>query len=165
MSQTAVNDQVLGRAGDKADSMFDDCISRAAEGDLFIGRLAVLGTDPDTQAVHPDATGEVSDGKSQWGVVLRTLAMPSSLTGDPKHLDKDAVTLKHKGRVFVEVEEAVVPTDPVFVRFAAGGGGTKLGSFRKSADTATAVALAAGQARYVSSAGAGEIAILEVNFT
>lgn len=46
-----------------------------------------------------------------------------------------------RGRVWVQVEEAVVKGDQAFVRFAAGAGGTQLGAFRKSADTATAAAL------------------------
>lgn len=46
--------------------------------------------------------------------------------------------LLRKGRVWVNVEQAVVPTDTIFFRYASGGGGTQKGSFRKDADTATA---------------------------
>jgi hypothetical protein len=38
-----------------------------------------------------------------------------------------------RGSVYVQVEEAVVAHDVVFVRYAAGAGGTQLGAFRKSA--------------------------------
>jgi hypothetical protein len=61
-----------------------------------------------------------------------------------------------RGNCYVLVEEAVSAHDPVYCRYAAGGGGSQLGSFRKSADTATA-GLVKG-AKYLTSAGAGGIA-------
>jgi hypothetical protein len=50
----------------------------------------------------------------------------------------------------------------VFVRFAAGGGGSQLGAFRKSADTATAVALP-GAIYKSSQATPGGLALVEIN--
>lgn len=64
-----------------------------------------------------------------------------------------------QGVVYVRVEEAVTPADPVYVRFADGvADATKVtkGAFRKSADTATAKQLQG--ARYLTSAAAGEVA-------
>jgi hypothetical protein len=75
---------------------------------------------------------------------------------------KYAVSVLTKGRIYVVVEEAVTPASAVFVRFAAGVGGTQLGAFRASADTATASAAPAGW-RYRSSAAIGGIAELELN--
>ena len=64
-----------------------------------------------------------------------------------------------QGVVYVRVEEAVTPDDPVYVRFANGvADATKVtkGAFRKSADTNTARQFFG--ARYLTSAGAGEVA-------
>lgn len=66
-----------------------------------------------------------------------------------------------RGRMYVRVEEAVTPASPVFVRHTAGAGGTQKGAFRASADTSTALAWTA--ARYLTSAGVGGIAVVEVN--
>lgn len=59
----------------------------------------------------------------------------------------DPVTVVYDGDIWVLAEEAVSPSDPVFIRFAATGSGAVpgvAGCFRKSADTATAVAAPAG---------------------
>lgn len=66
-----------------------------------------------------------------------------------------------RGRIFVQVEEAVTPASAVFVRHTAGAGGTQKGAIRASADTATAVAWTA--ARFLTSAGANGFAVLEIN--
>ena len=70
------------------------------------------------------------------------------------------------GQGYVLVEEAVSAQDAVYVRWADGNGGhVQKGAFRKSvdqvaaADTATAVA----GARYLTSAGAGELALVAIN--
>jgi hypothetical protein len=73
-------------------------------------------------------------------------------------IDQD-FNLLEEGVVYVKVEEAVVDGDPVFVRYASGAGGTQLGSFRKSADTATAGAVKG--AIYRSSAAIGGFAVVE----
>jgi hypothetical protein len=53
----------------------------------------------------------------------------------------DRFDLLEQGVVNVKVEEAVVQGDNAFVRFDAGAGGTQLGAWRKSADTASARAV------------------------
>lgn len=74
---------------------------------------------------------------------------------------KYAINVLKRGRMYVQVEEAVTPASPVFVRFAAGAGGTQKGAIRASADTATAVAWTA--ARFLTSASANGYAVIEVN--
>lgn len=69
----------------------------------------------------------------------------------------DAFDILERGRIFVKVEEAVVENDPVHVRYA--GAGQK-GGFRKSAVLNETFGPVKG-ARFLSSAGAGGIAILE----
>jgi hypothetical protein len=50
----------------------------------------------------------------------------------------NSVTGAHQGVIYVTVEEAVQIGQACFIRFASGTGGTQLGAFRASADTATA---------------------------
>lgn len=68
-----------------------------------------------------------------------------------------------RGSMYVLVEEAVVSHDVVFCRFAAGAGGTQLGAFRKTADTATAAQVKG--ARFLSSAAAGGLAKVHFDAT
>ena len=62
------------------------------------------------------------------------------------------------GTVWVKVEEAVTAGDPAFVRFAANGGNTQKGSFRKSVDSNTARQVKG--AKYLTSALSGAYALL-----
>lgn len=71
------------------------------------------------------------------------------------------VGIVHKGRVWVSPEQTVVVTDPVYVRYAAGAGGTQLGSFRKDADTASAAQAA--NARWYRGSDVNGLAVLELN--
>lgn len=66
-----------------------------------------------------------------------------------------------QGTVYVRVEDAVTPADPVFVRFADGVAvptNKTRGAFGKAADTNTAKELVG--ARYLTSAAAGELALV-----
>jgi hypothetical protein len=74
----------------------------------------------------------------------------------------DRFDLLRHGVVFVKVEEAVVQGDKAFVRFLTGAGGTQPGAWRKSADTATARAVAG--AYFLKSGAAGSIVPLYFNF-
>lgn len=68
------------------------------------------------------------------------------------------------GEVWVSVEQAVTPSSPVFCRYnAAGATGTNpaVGKFRTDADTAKAVAMT--NARFLTSAAAGGLALLQIN--
>jgi len=73
----------------------------------------------------------------------------------------DMVPVGYRGRFVVLVEEAVTRTSPVYVRFRAKGVNTLRGSFRASTDTDAAVLWAA--ARYVLTAAAGGLSIVELN--
>ncbi len=55
--------------------------------------------------------------------------------------DGDTLPVLDAGQVWVVTEEATDPTSTVYVRIGAGSGGSQLGAFRASADSATAVAL------------------------
>jgi hypothetical protein len=73
------------------------------------------------------------------GIVLNSIARDpgsagSALTGTQAIFAGREMNMLAEGTVFVLTEETVVNTDPVFVRFATGSGGSQAGSFRKTAD-------------------------------
>lgn len=68
-----------------------------------------------------------------------------------------------EGRVYVIVEEAVLPEDRPHVRVAASGANTTIGGFRKSADGANSVDITR-QGKFLTAAPAGGLAVLEVDF-
>jgi hypothetical protein len=127
---------------------------------------AVVQDSLDNRCRLPAASSDVTSSLFA-GVVIATQAVENPIGasgttpgGYPKN---SAVSVMHKGRVWVSVEEAVTTASPVFVRFAAnaGAGFNQLGTFRASADTANAAQLP--KARFLSSAAAGGFAILEIN--
>lgn len=67
--------------------------------------------------------------------------------------DNETVRLLETGDIAVFTEEIVADRDPVFVRIAAGAGGSVLGAFRNDADTASCVQVPG--ARFVRDAAAG----------
>lgn len=161
MSQTAVTAQGIGIEGQIADAGQRDVLSRLAEGSLFFGRLAVLGTDPDRQAKHPAAAGDMDDVLKILGVVISSHHLESKSDGlDASYPDKETGNVMHEGRVLVKVEEAVSPTDAVFARHTANGPLTKLGAFRTDNDGGNAAAVP--NARFITSAAADELAVLEI---
>jgi hypothetical protein len=93
-------------------------------------------------------------GDKVFGIVLHSHDYDqrdlTGVQGVPVDVD---FNLLEEGAAYVKVEEAVVDGDDVYVRHTAGAGGTQLGAFRKSADTATA-GVAKG-AKFKSSAAAG----------
>jgi len=162
MSQLSYADQVNAFEGMKADSGFDDVLSFLAEGNQIIGKLMVRGTDPDRQAAAPSSSALVTNPNSALGVLIHSHDRETDVSVSAATVkDKEEMNIMHNGRCYVKVEEAVTPASPVFVRFASGGGGSLLGSFRQDADTATAVQLPG--AKYMSSAAAGEFAVLELD--
>ena len=162
MSQLAYADQGQLLEVMKADSGFDDIISLLAEGIIPFGRLVVAGTDLDRQGELPVLTGDVTNLKKVRGISVHTHAIESEFPGGgvtpASYKDEDAMSIMRKGRIAVQVEEAVTPDDAVFVRFASGGGGSELGRFRTDADTASASELA--NAKYVTSTTGAGIVIL-----
>jgi hypothetical protein len=66
-----------------------------------------------------------------------------------------------RGRLWVLAESAVARWTHPFVRFAAGAGGTELGSFRGDVDTASAAQVP--QAIFLTDAAAGELVLVEID--
>ena len=70
------------------------------------------------------------------------------------------VNVLHEGRCYVTVEAAVTKGGQAYARYASGAGGSTLGAWRGDGDTSTAAAYP--RAKFLTSAGAGEIAVLEL---
>ena len=81
-------------------------------------------------------------------------------TGLVNYKQGDMISVLRKGRVWVQVDSAVVAGAPVFCRFAAGSGSV-LGSFRADADTGSASQVMGSV--FTSSAVAGGLAIVDIN--
>lgn len=124
------------------------------------GTGAVQATTGDRDIVVPAASTDVF-----VGVAVHQHVEQGYGTVNATHAVNSAVPLLRRGRIWVMAEQAVAPTDPVFVRYTANGtiGGvvTAAGQFRKDADTSRALAVP--NARWVTSAAAGGLAVLEVN--
>jgi hypothetical protein len=130
--------------------------SRVAYGSMAPGRLVVWHAGDDDEIVRlPTATGEVTAG-NPVGVLFFDPMAPNN-----PYIAGDAVAPVRKGRVWVLPEEAVTPASGVFVRFATGSGGSALGAFRASADTATAVQLT--RARWITSGDSTHLTVLEID--
>jgi hypothetical protein len=163
MSQTAYSTyQTNAFAGMLADSGENDIlsyISEEASANLPFGVAVAKG------AADWGALAMVNGSSVIVGITVHTHQVdPSQVASSPAGAGippKYAINTLKRGRIFVQVEEAVTPASPVFVRHTAGAGGTQKGAFRASADTATAVAWTA--ARFLTSAALGAYAVVEVN--
>lgn len=103
----------------KADSGKDFVMSRIAQGAMVFGRFSTLGTDPDKQAKLPAAATDITVFQKNVGVVLHSHAQEQSASGLAQYPDKSVMSVMARGRVYVKPEQDVVPSDAVFVRFAA----------------------------------------------
>ena len=159
MAQTSyLKNPVLGIAGGIADSgSLGHIESKASEeaAAFPFGVAVVAGTDPDVQVLLPTAAAKI-EGVAVHEHIAPVVDANGALVQPDKMLG-----VMNVGRIFVLVEDAVTPASSVFVRIATGAGGSQKGAFRSDADTATA--LAASGMRFVSSAAAGGIAILEID--
>lgn len=134
--------------------------TRVAEVAIQAGCFVVQGT-ADGQGKLPTSSGDVAKG---LGVApyfaLNDSRFPSGGSAGVTYQIGDTVEAGI-GQVWVTVEEAVSPMDAVYVRYDTGAGGSQKGAFRKSADTSTAAALTG--ARYLTTASAGGLALVEIN--
>lgn len=128
--------------------------------EMSFGRAVVRHASNDNEVEVP-STGNVNfEGITHHTHAVELGSIVGTATeGIPE--DKPANILR-KGRIVVLVEEAVTPADSVFFRHNAPGALPEaLGRFRTDADAGDATAVAS--ARFVTSAAAGELAVLEIN--
>lgn len=93
----------------------------------------------------PAATGEITNRMAV--AIIGTRGLNSSYINSVLTVGEvdgvspgNSITGAVEGVIWVQVEEAVTLGQQCFIRFASGTGGTQLGAFRASADTATATA-------------------------
>jgi hypothetical protein len=159
----------LGQEGQLADGGTDRRTVTAVEEtglvDYFFGRAVERGT-VDATFVTPAGTAANFLGitSKTHAVEIGELPLDPALEGIPATQPANVTT---KGRVIVLPETAVAPGNAVFYRFQnAGAAPEGQGRFRADNDAASGdvVELAAGSGvAWVTSANAGEPAILEVN--
>ena len=82
-------------------------------------------------------------------------------TGTAQYPVNKEVNVLSRGTVFVAVETAIKPGDPIFVRFAAGANGTQPGAFGNTDDSSTCVQVS--RARWLDQIAAGAVGKLEVS--
>jgi len=156
--------------GALADSSVKHVDSAILEGAASAGLFVVQGTG-DQQARVPASAAQAAQGL-QLGFVIYSPTREQIRNGyngfqgvvsggAVPFADKETVSVLRRGRIFVKMEDAHTAGDPLFVRVAAGAGGTVLGASRTDADTATAVEVKGAVVR--STGAAGALAIVEIN--
>jgi hypothetical protein len=168
--QTAVNNfPAVGVAGELVDSTdSNDVISgKAAASSTFVpGTFIVLDEtstatgDSDVAVRLVAATGDVTSAYLGLGfVVQQTFGGDNSTSASANYSGPCVLPVMRSGRMWVVTEEAVAVGDDVYIRFAAGAGGTQLGAVRSSADTASAALLP--NAVFLTKAGAAGLAMVQ----
>ena len=162
--QTVYNiNQLASQAGMIYDLGENDFISAVNQSvAVGFGLGLAQGSGADGRCKLPAASGDVTNLFLGISALVQTKEQPyPSLSGPVQYPAGSDIAIMRKGRIWVQVEEAVVPMGPVFCRFASGAGGTQLGAFRTSADTATAAQVP--HAVYRSTAAAQGFAVVELN--
>ena len=143
-------------AGMKAESVEDTVRSYVNEGAAAPFGVVFVQGSSDEAAALPSAASQFA-----LGVAHHTHAYAhQGLAGDLGIDTQCMANVMRKGTVWVKVETAVAPGDPAFYRHTAPGV-EQLGALRNDADVANADAL--GDSKFLTTAGAGELALLEVN--
>jgi len=139
-----------------SDPMTNTCGAQVA---IQAGLFVVQGTAG--KGKLPTTSGEVAKGLGVAPSRVHDSVFPSGGTAGVTYQIGDTLGAICRGRVWVTVEEAVDPMDPVYVRYDTGAGGSQKGAFRKSADTSTAALLSG--ARFLTGAAANGLALLDIN--
>lgn len=125
------------------------------------------GSTVDKGALNPDATTDKiaglvvhSHAYADTALGLGTAGAGTAVKGV---LPGQTINVLRKGRMWVKVEEAVVPGDRLFIRAVATGAEVE-GAIRKSADGTDCIDSSA-QGVFLTTAAADGLAVLEVDFT
>lgn len=157
----------IGTPGMLADGAPNDTITminKEASAAMTFGRAVKFeGSTDDKGALLPAAeTDKIA------GILIRSLAYaPSELdtTGTITAVKPNAVlNVLRRGRVYAVCEDGCVPGDRLWVRAVAGGDPEFLGGLN-SADDGTDMVDCTAQGSWLTTAVAGGIAVLEVDFT
>lgn len=155
----------IGIKGQLADSGAHDVISMVnneSSQEMAFGLAVVFeGSTDDQGALAPDAISE-----QVAGILVHSHAYSNDSDGDlgTTGLKPGAIlNVLRKGRIWVEAEEAVSPGDPLWIR-AVVTGNEEEGALAMQADS-TDMIDSSNQGRWLTTATAGNIALLEVDFT
>lgn len=165
--QSSVSDKpAIGRAGQIADSGRDKVarsyVNAEASAEMPFGVMLARGTgDQDALLPHTSAAA-MADAFIGVLVFNHAYAKDGEL-GDTGLKPNVQLSVLTHGRVLVTTEDAVSPGDPVRVRVVTAGMEVA-GAFRTAQDLTDCVDIST-MARWVTSAGAGELAVLELNMT
>lgn len=155
-------DQAVGFEGELADLSIKDVESALAEGEILIGKILTMGSTP-SQVKHPTAANHITDEKLVKGIAVHHHAMEQKYpagSGNYSYLDKSAVNVGRKVRVWVKPEDVVtVGVSTVNVRYA--GTGDK-GAVRGAAVVGETAVLPKAKFK-TSTTMVGELAILEID--
>jgi hypothetical protein len=115
----------------------------------------------DEKARVPISATDITDIKNTRGITIRSESVEQyyQTPGGPGYALNEEMSILKNGTIWVLVESAVTPQTAPYVRFIVSGA-TKLGGIRGDNDGGNAAALP--NARFVSSAGIGELALLEI---
>lgn len=154
MTQLNYDDMAAAVKGGLGDAGPNDIESRAANVDIFFGAgVEVLA---DGKVDIPSTVNDIFAG-----VAIQVQKDIPRATGIALHEADDAVPVLRKGRVWVYAEEAVDPTDPVFLRHTTAT--TELpGDFRTDIDTDKAIDVSA-SCSWVNATTAAGLALLDIN--
>ncbi len=162
LQTTVTSSPARALPGMLADSAPRDILSGivdAASG-VAPGRFAVRTAGGNFAGAHPSATFAAA---AALGLVLHQhhARTPTSDSNNEVYDDESEFPFLRHGRAWCVIEDAFDAGDALFVRFATGSGGTSLGALRTDADTASAVAVTG--LRVLTSGGAGDLGLVEIN--
>lgn len=125
--------------------------------DAILFGVAVAKVSADANGIEkPDSSGAVI-----VGVAVRDPSIEYDPDAENQFEALSDVPVLRRGQIYVYCEEAVTPDDDVYVRHTANGGLTVLGAFRNDNDGGNALALST--AKFLTSAGIGGYAVLDLN--
>lgn len=164
--QTSYAEMPVAFAGMKADASDDQVDSYAqgeASAEIPFGVMVCQGTAGGTSGTPDKAILPVDANSVPVGVVVHSHDYDSRTElGTTGLKPKTMLSVMRRGRIWVQVEDAVTVNAPAFYRYTSdGGSNTQVGKFRSDADSAKALKVRG--AIYKTAASAGGFAILELD--
>lgn len=145
-----------GRAGAISKSAPYQIVGKVCDADMTVGVAVAPGATDESCKVPASA----ADVDNALGVAVYHPFRQVLGAGGEEYADGQVADVMIDGEIWVVVEEAVSPGDPVFCRHTANGGNTTLGAFRTDADTSNAAAFDG--ARFASTTSGAGIAKLRL---
>ncbi len=168
---TTMDEALAGLIADN--SMSKDCltaISEEASAEIPFGVMCAQGASDDGTLLLLTSAAAMASALRGISVFGQSFSKPDEL-GDTGLTPTTTFNVMSKGRIYVQVEEAVAVGDPVRVRAVTGGtngygdaGAETAGAFRTSADSTDCVDIS-GFARWTRGAAEAGFAVVEIDMT